>query len=145
MGKVVVPQFVADWYERTMTPNFRIGDTLKKLKDVTSEEIHLWEEAIGNDYEFWYETAEKTIVRMWLHDYEIKEDIKYYWRKKKEYMFDFEDDDYIYLNIEKDTGDIYFLDEEDFGIYQTKFTETQVRQAVSEEDFNKLEKVEITE
>lgn len=57
-------------------------------------------------------------------------------------MFDFEDKGKIYLTISYD-GRVIFSNNCLSTDYHTKLTETEARQAVSEEDFNKLERVEI--
>lgn len=136
MEKVVVPQFVADWYEANK--KFTMYGLLKCFEvGVKNEQLVYWIEAIGKG------EAQRVIAKMHLfQDYEVEEK-KYYWRKKKECLCDFEEQDYMYLNVHKGTGALAFGNAIEISISRTLFTETEVKQLVSKEDFNKLERVEI--
>ena len=136
MEKVVVPKFVADWYEGFRYKSLRL--VLNHLMSCEDQRIMEWVDKNSP------RSAQEIIAKMHLfQDYKVEEENKCYWRKKREYLLDCEIEDYTYLNIEKDTGVIYFSDKGNFSIHQTILTETQVKQAVGEEDFKKLEMVEI--
>jgi len=140
MEKVVVPQCVADWYEEEECRFMSCFDLLSLIRDLKKEDnqlVYNWYNLSQTRY------VESILAEMWLYGYEIEEKEKtYYWRKKKEHLFEFEDDDYIYLNIDKGTGEACFSDKENNESFQTLLTEKEAEQAVIEEDFNKLEKVE---
>ncbi len=141
MEKVVVPQFVADWYERN-----KKGYSLYGLLHSFAEDyylIHGLQEWV-KDYNLKENDAQDILAKMYLfQDYEVEEK-KYHWRKKKEYMFDFERQrSSNYLNLDKNSSRVFFGDSDVFDFYRTKFTETEIKKLVSEEDFNKLERVEI--
>lgn len=140
MEKVVVPQCVADWYEEHKSSS--LYKTLYRyLNNVgMSCELSQWQDSFGKSFEENLNAVEEIIAKMHMYDYEVEEK-KYYWRKKKEYTFDLEPD--IYINVTK-YGRVIFsgtVAEDDF--YKTEFTEAEIKELVSEEDFNKLEKVEI--
>lgn len=146
MEKVVVPQFVADWFEQN-----KKGVTIYGLLHLFSDNYYLFDgfRQWVEDYDLKEEDAQEIISKMYLfQDYEIEVDEKkkYYWCKKKEYLMDFErynSDNYV--NFDTDKDEIYCDNNIEFGFIRTKFTEREIRELVSEEDFNKLEKVEITD
>jgi len=139
MGKVIVPQYVADWYEENK--NFTMYGLLKLFEvGAKSEQLVCWSEEIGKC------EAQRVIAKMHLYkDYEVEEEKKYYWCKKKESLLEFETVDFTYLNYNHITERLFFSGLTQNKNHKTKFTEIEVRELVSEEDFNKLEKVEITE
>ena len=69
------------------------------------------------------------------------EDKKYYWRKKKEYLCSFEDDD-SYLNYDCDHDRLSVDDNEDGFRFKTKFTETEAKELLGD-DFEMFERVDI--
>lgn len=138
MEKVVVPQFVADWYveNKPLTIYGLMCDFVTTTNNKNKKITH-WKEAIGSG------NAQEIIAKMHLYGYEVEEK-KYYWRKKKEHILEFETTvESIHLTYSHITGHLFFSDSLQSEGYQTKFTETEVKQLVSEEDFNKLERVEI--
>ena len=145
MEKVVVPQFVADWYE-----NNKFGYTLYGLLGFLNGDYHSnvklqeWVRNCHAKESNGMTHAQEVIAKMHLYGYEVVEK-KYYWRKKKEYLCVFEEQEELYLNVNKETGKLSLESKTEIGIIQTSLTETEVRRIVSKEDFNKLEKVEITE
>ena len=142
MEKVVVPQFVADYIENYYNgskPNeldkaalIRYSDSRIKFHGDTP--LKDWFKNESNFFSF--------IMAVATNNYEVEEEKKYYWRKKKEYMFSFADGIHQFLNIDSN-GVCSFGSNAEIAGYRTNLTETQVRQAVREEDFNKLERVEI--
>lgn len=141
MEKVVVPQFVADWYEENKN-DYILGVILDKMKRTENEDIVNWRDSCSGSYKNNLGNAQEVIAKMYIYGYEVEEK-KYHWRKKKEYMFEFELLELSYLRIHRETKGLMFGAAAESNQYQVLLTETQVRQAVSEEDFNKLEKVEI--
>ncbi|MDT2842636.1 DUF1642 domain-containing protein [Vagococcus lutrae] len=141
MEKVVVPQFVAEWFERN-----KKGHTIYGLLDLFSDNyfsLDGFREWVEN-YNLKEENAQEILAKMYLfQNYEVEEEKKYYWRKKKEYMFSFEDDHYIYVNINKKTQQVHFHNKVESEFIRTVLSETEVKQLVSEEDLNKLERIEI--
>lgn len=75
--------------------------------------------------------------------YRFKEiELKYYWRKKKQFVFNFEKVNDTYLNIDINDDYIFMSNtEENFGYYKTKFTEAEAFH-ILQHDFDKFEKVE---
>lgn len=145
MEKVAVPQFVANWYEQ-YKEGYTLYGILSELTDdyYSIGKLDEWIRSVNNERnDDGLANAQEIVAKMYLHGYEVEKEKKFYWRKKKEYLFNFEDDDYIYLNIDEDTGEIYFSDKENFNNFKTLLTETELKQFVREEDFNKLEKVEV--
>lgn len=140
MEKVVVPQFVADWFEQN-----KGGLTIYGLLHLFSDNYFLYDgfRRWVEDYNLKEEDAQEMIAKMYLfNNYEVEEK-KYHWRKKKEYSFSFEHrPSRNYLNIDEN-GRLFFSDKAELSLCKTKFTETKVKQLVGEEDFKKLEKVEI--
>lgn len=143
MEKVVVPQFVADYIENNYEEKPNVWDKADLIRDfdmyIESYNNSSLEKWVKNDVNFL-----TLITAIITNDYEVEEK-KYYWRKKKEYMFEFELPETSYLRIFSGTKGLMFSTKAEGGKTQARLTETQVRLAVSEEDFNKLEKVEITE
>lgn len=142
MGKVVVPQFVADWYERN-----KKGYSLYGLLHSFAEDYYLLPglQEWVKDYNLKENDAQDILAKMYLfQDYEIEveEEKKYYWRKKKECFLEFETVTFAYLNHGYITESLFFGNSVQNENYKTKFTETKLRELVSEEDFNKLERVE---
>lgn len=72
--------------------------------------------------------------------YEIEQPKEYYWRKKKEYLFWFDDVEKSYLNKDKE-GQIFINNTLEVGGVKSKFDETEAR-CILKGDFDKFEKVE---
>ena len=141
MEKVVVPQFVAEWFERN-----KKGHTIYGLLHLFSDNYYLFDgfRKWVEDYNLKEEDAQEIIAKMYLfQDYQVEEK-KYYWRKKKEYLCDFEKQWDIYLNFDDSDDSVRFSVNKFEGRYiKTKFTEVEILNLAGEEDFNKLERVEI--
>lgn len=145
MEKVVVPQFVADWYEEYK--EFTVYGLMSAFVTTTNsknKKMTDWKELLG------HENAQEVIAKMHLYGYEVEEEKKYYWRKKKEYLLGFETEDEVFLRYYYKKNKMYLGNRPvylylvpSYEPYKTKFTETEVRELVSEEDFKKLERVEI--
>lgn len=140
MEKVVVPRFVADWYveNKPLTIYGLMCDFVTTTNSKNKKITH-WKEEVGSG------NAQEIIAKMHLYGYEVEEEKKYYWRKKKEHMLEFETADFTYLNYGYITESLFFGNSIQNENHKTKFTETEVRGLVSEEDFNKLERVEADE
>jgi len=143
MEKVVVPQFVADWYEKYKKGRtiYGIIGLLNDLSKCNNEKMFTWKMNCEGRTDHELGNAQEVIAKMHLYGYEVEEK-KYYWRKKNEYMFSFDKQDNSYLNVNKETGNVFFGTKVQTRFFQTLLTETQVRRVISEEDFNKLERVE---
>lgn len=145
MEKIVVPQFVVDYIENhyggTMPTNWDRADLIRDwdnyIKTSGNSKVKEWVKNESNFLSF--------IMAIATNDYEVEEEKKYYWRKKKEYLCVFEEQGELYLNVNKETGKLSLESKTEIGIIQTSLTETEVRRMVSKEDFIKLEKVEIDE
>lgn len=138
MEKVVVPQFVADWYveNKPLTIYGLMCDFVTTTNSKNKKITH-WKEEIGSG------NAQEIIAKMHLFGYEVEEEKKYYWRKKKEYLFSFEDEEESsYLRVHIATGEVSFGYILDYDGYESYLTETLLKRFVREEDFNKLERVE---
>ncbi|HFI0175830.1 TPA: DUF1642 domain-containing protein [Streptococcus suis] len=64
--KVVVPKFVAEWYDRAKQQNFTLRSALEHWK--MSEELEKW---------FQYSYNQETFARAWLDGYEIEKEKLY--------------------------------------------------------------------
>lgn len=135
-SKVVVPKFVADWYEKTKRYTKTLREMLNEITFLESNDREIWKASLEEDDEFWYKTAEEIVAKMYLYGYEV-EAKKYYWRKKKEYLAWFEDAEETYLNV--------YFSEVYLGVFRDsdncEFTETEARDLLKD-DFDKFEKVE---
>lgn len=140
MEKVVVPKFVADWYEVWNT-GF-LGNKIAELEHASGR-MEQWIDSLETDDRYGMEIAQEVIAKMHLYGYEVEEEKKYYWRKKKEHLLNCEGESYYYLNVRTGNNYVFLGGKNSNMFYTTKFTEIEVRKLVSEEDFSKLEKVEI--
>lgn len=70
------------------------------------------------------------------------EDIKYYWRKKKEHLCSFEDVNYCYLNSWLFADEIVLKNTVETSGYKTKFTEQEAKKLLGD-DFEMFERVDI--
>ncbi|MDT2844692.1 DUF1642 domain-containing protein [Vagococcus lutrae] len=144
MEKVVVPQFVADWYKECEAESLysTLSYFLNGIK--STEELEKWAETCEGESAYPKVNAEKKIAEMHLYGYEVEEEKEYYWRKKKEHTFDLEQRRPSYfINLDTDNGIVFFDDTEECSSYRTKFAEEEIKRLLSEGDFNKLERVEI--
>lgn len=139
-NKVVVPDFVADYIE----------------KHYDGKEPSAWDKAdLLRDWDNYISVSERNDVREWLKnadnflkfviaiatDNYIVEPQKYYWRKKKEHIFNFEKIYETYLNIDLSNNDVFISNvEESCSEYKTKFTEQEAHELLKD-DFNKFEKL----
>ncbi|MDT2801915.1 DUF1642 domain-containing protein [Vagococcus lutrae] len=142
LEKVAVPKFVADYIENHYGTKPDVWDKADLIRD-----FDMYLECYGNpSLQKWVKNDDNfltLITAIITNDYEVEEEKKYYWRKKKEYMFSFEDDHYIYVNINKKTQQVHFHNKVESEFIRTVLSETEVKQLVSEEDLNKLERIEI--
>lgn len=142
MEKVVVPKFVAEYIENHYGTKPDVWDKADLIRD-----FDMYLECYGNpSLQKWVKNDDNfltLITAIITNDYEVEEEKKYYWRKKKEYSCNFEHHrSNNYLNLDGD-GRLFFSDKAEISLCTTKFTETKLRELVSEEDLNKLERVEI--
>ena len=143
MEKVVVPKFVADWFKEVKGDKRTLYNTLSALKHSENVEVCDWYK--GDDtldiHENLYK-KQQIIAKMHLYGYEVEEK-KYYWKRKSEHSLKVEEPDAVYLNYYVDRGTVFFGSIINGKMVKTKLTEKEVLSLVGEEDFNKLEKVEI--
>lgn len=150
MEKIVVPQFVADWYDSAFEQSSRLSRILSSFANevIKDDELFSWAKTYMYKGKHDNETSnvEEVIAKMYIYgfDVEVEEEKKYYWRKRDS-LLEFETVSFTYLNRGRITGSLFIGDSLQTEHCQTKFTETEVRELVSEEDFNKLERVEIDE
>lgn len=144
MEKVAVPQFVAEYIENHYGAKPDVWDKADLIRD-----FDMYLECYGNpSLQKWVKNDDNfltLITAIITNDYEVEEEKKYYWRKKKEYCLEFEyQHSSHYINFDTDDSKV-FLDnrEESNPFLITKLTEIEIRKLVSKEDFNKLERVEI--
>lgn len=141
MEKLVVPKFVATWFERN-----RKGHTIYGLLHLFSDNYYLFDDFRKwvEDYNLKEEDAQEIIAKMYLcQEYEVEGEKEYHWRKKENCFLELETGAFTYLNYGYMTGSLFFGNSISSENYKTKFTEGEVKKLVSEEDFNKLERVEI--
>ncbi|WP_288395425.1 hypothetical protein [uncultured Vagococcus sp.] len=89
------------------------------------------------DYKYWDKGKKKELVLAVLNNYEFKleQPQKYYWRKKKEYLASFEDEQYLFADEHEKTTVTSIA-------YASKFDETELMNVIGSVDFDKFEKVE---
>lgn len=75
------------------------------------------------------------------YSFKLEQPKKYYWRKKKEHLAWFEEQEDNYLNYRKDNGHTFLSDNDEWPLPKTKFTEQEARD-ILKDDFDKFEKVE---
>ena len=137
--KVIVPKYVADWYEENKRSNlYALLGVFSNKVMVGFGDMGEWAKQCG------YTNAQDTIAKMHLHGYEIEEEQKFLWCKKD--VFDFEDQEQTYLNYNKSFRSFFFSFAGDLRMdgdrdYQTLFTESELKKMISIDDFNRLEKV----
>lgn len=140
-----MPQFVADWYEECEAES--LYSTLSYfLNGVGStEELEKWVETCEGESAYPKVNAEKKIAKMHLYGYEVEEEKKYYWKRKNEYSLDCEVSYMAFLNYDIIENNVHFNTNVESGRFKTKLTEKEVLTLLGKQDFDKLEKVEITE
>jgi len=144
MEKVVVPQFVADYienhYDGTIPTTLDKADLIRDWDNYINVSGNLKvKEWVKNESNFL-----SFVMAIATNNYEVEEK-KYYWKRKSEHSLKIEESGMVYLNYYATRNAVFFGSITDGIACKTKFTETEVKQLVGEEDFNKLEKVEITE
>jgi len=153
MEKVVVPQFVVKWFENVSEKELGGNDIFRIIQDVlrVSHGQRTW-----NDYDVdeklvsWVEENEETFLHLIVNctkgnGYEAEEEKEYHWKRKSELSLKAEEPDMVYLNYYVDKGTVFFGSIINGKSVKTKLTEKEVLSLVGEEDFKKLEKVEIKE
>jgi len=141
VGKVIVPKFVANWFERN-----KKGHTIYGLLYLFSDNYYLFDgfRKWVEDYNLKEADAQEIIAKMYLfQNYEVEEEKRYYWRKKKEHMFKHENQEYSYVNVYKKTNKFSHFGKNENIYFKTWLSEDEVRKVFDEVDFNKLEPVEI--
>jgi len=146
--KVVVPEFVAYWYEKNKH-DYILSVILDELGATEDEAIVNWRGNCKGRFANHLANAEEIIAKMYLfEDYEIEEEKKYYWRKKEEYLLDFEEPQYLRmwsLDAERyyeftTIGDSYNENGQIDSSYKCKFTESELAKDLGDE-IKKLERV----
>ena len=118
--KPVVPQYVADWYEK-YKDDFEI-----KLFQCICEAVENYDKNLANDFENWLMSEEleviQTLVNMHQFGYEVEEEIKY--RVKLKGISEIN----RYLNQE-DGEEFLFADSGETEDFRTKFTRKELEDA----------------
>ena len=140
-NKVVVPDYVAEWYEKTNT-SYILGKMLELLKKSDDERIAEWRWSCKGRMNNGLGNSQEVVARMMMFGYTIEQPQKYYWCKKKEHLAWFEKIEDSYLIRFKFPGELdysYTLGE--IGSAPIEMTEQQARDLLKD-DFDKFEKVE---
>lgn len=118
--KPVVPQYVADWYEKHKD-DFEI-----KLFQCICEAVENYDKNLANDFENWLMSEKleviQTLVNMHQFGYEVEEEIKY--RVKLKGISEIS----RYLNQE-DGEEFLFADSGETEDFRTKFTRKELEDA----------------
>lgn len=134
MSKVIIPNFLAAHIENDKDINFSIHESINPgYMNDSNDKVNRWL------YDNSVEENDKrilTFVRAWVEGYEIEPELKYYWRKKKEYLVWFENIVATYLH-ENSEGSLHL----DCLMFALKATESEARDLLKH-DFDKFEKVE---
>lgn len=133
MSKVIIPNFVAAHIENDKDINFSIHESINPgYMNDSNDKVNRWL------YDNSVEENDKrilTFVRAWVEGYEVEPELKYYWRKKKEYLASFEDEQYLFVDEHEKTTVLS-------KAYASKFDETELMNVIGSVDFDKFEKVE---
>lgn len=133
-NKVVVPDFVAEWYEKTNT-SYILGKMLELLEKSDDERIAEWRWSCKGRMNNGLGNSQEVVARMMMFGYTIEQPQKYYWRKKNEHLAWFEGSrEYLSTGL---NGEPIL----DVLLYSHTFTETEARDLLKD-DFDKFEKVE---
>lgn len=138
-NKVVVPDYVAEWYEKHKQM-YILGAMLDRLEKSDDEKIAKWRWDCKGRHSNGLGNSQEVIAKMMMFGYTIEQPQKYYWRKKKEHMVWFEVAQDTYLAQDEDDGELTLGWLEGAG-WKCKFTETEARDLLKY-DFDKFEKVE---
>lgn len=134
MSKVIIPNFVAAHIENDKDINFSIHESINHgYMNDSNDKVNRWL------YDNSVEENDKrilTFVRAWVEGYEVEPELKYYWRKKKEYLASFEDEQYLFADEHEKTTVLS-------KAYASKFDETELMNVIGSVDLDKFEKVEI--
>ena len=126
--KVVVPQFVADWYEENKD-SFE-ANLYRFVCNLTS----IFDGAKLNEFERWFLTAGtkpfQTLVNMHQFGYEVEEEKRYLVRMKSIR------EDHETLNCDKIKNKWNFSSEKETTLFRTKHTRKQLEEAGFGEVFN---------
>ncbi|MFZ6624489.1 DUF1642 domain-containing protein [Vagococcus fluvialis] len=139
-NKVVVPDFVAEWYEKTNT-SYILGKMLELLEKSDDKRIAEWRWSCKGRMNNGLGNSQEVIAKMMMFGYTIEQPKKYYWRKKKEYLAWFEDRSYTYLNFDKFNEKVMITNATGLKNFTVLFTETEAHDLLKG-DFDKFEKVE---
>lgn len=131
-NKVVVPDFVAEWYEKHKQM-YILGAMLDRLEKSDDEKIVNWRWDCKGRHSNGLGNSQEVIAKMMMFGYTIEQPQKYYWRKKKEYITIL--DTRIHLGAGVDCRGALSKD------VSQKFTESEARDLLKD-DFDKFEKVE---
>ena len=152
-NKVVVPDFVAEWFESISDPVLDGNDVFRIIQDVlkVAGGLNTW-----NDYDVdaklvdWVESNEETFLKLIVNCNKgvgyTAEPTKYYWRKKKESLASFEDvnDNYLSLYQKNELKQCTIMKKdiaENNDLFRSSlFTEAEARDLLKD-DFDKFEKV----
>jgi len=143
--KIVLPEYVADYLEEhyggiTEPSYWSRADLIRNWSGYIKFSGNLKAEKWAKD-EFNFISLVQAIIA---NDYEVEKEEKFYWRKKEEYLLDFEKGWGLYLNFDESDDSIHFtVNKFEGGYLKTKFTEVEVINLIGKDDFERLEKVEI--
>lgn len=114
MEKVVVPQFIADWFENNKGDlEFNIWDFIYEWRDHDMDEFKNWFDSCLNK-------PIETLIKMNLYGYEVEQEKRYY--------VQLVDDSCSYLNKDLSTGKVQMSTQLSTETYQTKFTEKEIKE-----------------
>lgn len=139
-NKVVVPDFVAEWFEET-NDFYILGKMLDELESSKDERVQKWRHNCKGRHLNKHGNAQEVIAKMMMFGYTIEKPQKYYWRKKKEHLASFENNSLILLRS-KAVGVLLFGNIATYNnsVFEAKFTEQEARELLKD-DFNMFEKV----
>lgn len=144
MEKVVVPQFVADYIEKYYGTKLDVRDKANLIRCFDMEL-----ESCGDSiFQKWVKNDDNLltfITAIITNDYEVEEEKEYYWKRKSEHSLDCEVSYMAFLNYDISENNVHFNTNVESGCFKTKFTEKEVLTLLGKQNFDKLEKVEITE
>lgn len=109
---VEVPQFVADFIEEGKE-EFKLYGVFFEIEEGYGPGTELY------NWVFQKLNGQSLFARAWIDGYTVK--------KEQLYHVEFPKISEVYLNLRTDTGDVVTGNEDEFGLYKTKFTEQEIK------------------
>lgn len=130
--QLVVPDYIANFFEAI--PH-ELGHKINALSETRNKDVIEWVEEVTP------REAHIIFAKMEIFGYIVEDDVKYYWRKKSEYLTWFEEQGTSkYLNVHKDSNRVILESNTEKNGFQVTFTQKEALYYL-DESFYMFEKV----